>query len=420
MKYIVWVWLFIPMQLFAQDSTLLTLEQCQQMAREHYPLLRQKQVLDSILQLQVKNTNTAYLPQAALNGQATYQSDVTEIPFKVPGVNIPEFSKDQYRATIDVNQLLYDGGATRRQRELQTIQQQTAQQQVEVELYKVKQQVTQAYFSALLAAEYIQAARLTQTDLQQRIDKLNAGVQNGTVLPSNVDMLKAEQLRAGQQEISATASRNASLAVLQLLTGYPAAGAVKLTLPGAAVNTDTDTLARPELQLYRLQAATLEQQARLTATRPLPKISAFVQGGYGRPGLNMLKNDFAAFYLGGIRLNWTLWNWRYNRTEQNILRLQQQNINRQTETFTLNTRVQLAQQQTEIDRLEQTLEKDNDILALRTRVKEASAAQLDNGVITVHDYITDLNAVMQARVDKSTHQVQLALAHISYQLIKGY
>jgi outer membrane protein TolC len=420
MKYIVWVWLFIPVQLFAQDSTLLTLEQCQQMAREHYPLLRQKQVLDSILQLQVKNTNTAYLPQATLNGQATYQSDVTEIPFKVPGVNIPEFSKDQYRATIDVNQLLYDGGATRRQRELQTIQQQTAQQQVEVELYKVKQQVTQAYFSALLAAEYIQAARLTQADLQQRIDKLNAGVQNGTVLPSNVDMLKAEQLRAGQQEISAAASRNASLAVLQLLTGYPATGAVKLTLPGAGGNTGMDTLARPELQLYRLQAATLEQQARLTATRPLPKISAFVQGGYGRPGLNMLKNDFAAFYLGGIRLNWTLWNWRYNRTEQNILRLQQQNIDRQTETFTLNTRVQLAQQQTEIDRLQQTLEKDNDILALRTRVKEASAAQLDNGVITVHDYITDLNAVMQARVDKSTHQVQLALAHISYQLIKGY
>ncbi|HEY0609720.1 MAG TPA: TolC family protein, partial [Chitinophaga sp.] len=163
-----------------------------------------------------------------------------------------------------------------------------------------------------------------------------------------------------------------------------------------------------------------DHQAKLTATRPMPRVSAFVQGGYGRPGLNMLNNDFATFYMGGIRLSWTLWNWRYHRKEQDILRLQQKNIDHQSEAFTLNTRAQLAQQHTDINRLVQTLEKDDDILELRTSVKESSAVQLDNGVITVHDYITDLNAVMQARIDQSTHQVQLALARINYQLIQGY
>lgn len=420
MKHFVWVLLLFSWKLHAQDSTLLTLEQSQQLARENYPLLRQKKVLDSILHLQVRNTNTAYLPQAELNGQASYQSDVTEIPFKVPGVSIPEFAKDQYRATIDIKQLLYDGGATRRQRELQSMQQQTEQQRVEVELYKVKQQVTQTYFSALLAEEYINAARLNQADIRQRIDRLSAGVEHGTVLPSNVDMLKAELLRAEQQELSAASSRNANLAMLQLLTGYTPSGPVKLSVPQAPAQEASDSLVRPELQLYRLQSATLDQQARLTATRPLPKVSAFVQGGYGRPGLNMLNNDFATFYMGGIRLNWTLWNWRYHRTEQTIIRMQQQNIHHQSDAFTLNTRVQLAQQRTDIDRLIQTLEKDNGIVALRTSVKEASAVQLDNGVITVHDYITDLNAVMQARIDQSTHQIQLALARINYELIKGY
>ncbi|KAA2239482.1 TolC family protein [Chitinophaga agrisoli] len=420
MRKIFWVLLFASPHLFAQDSTLLTLEQCQELARNNYPLLQQKQVLDSMLQLQVKNTNTAYLPQAELNGQATYQSAVTEIPFKVPGINIPEFAKDQYRATIDVKQLLYDGGATRRQRELQHIQQQTEAQRVEVELYKVKQQVTQSYFNGLLAEEYVHAARLTQADIKQRIERLDAGVQNGTVLPSNVDMLKAELLRSEQQELSAAASRSASLATLQLLTGFNTSGAIKLAMPQAVNDAGTDTLQRPELQFYRLQSASLDQQAKLTATKPMPRVSAFVQGGYGRPGLNMLNNDFAGFYMGGIRLNWTLWNWRYNRTEQKILQLQQRNVEQQSASFTLNTRVQLAQQQTEIGRLQQTLEKDGDILVLRARVKDASAAQLDNGVLTVHDYITDLNAVMQARVDQSTHQVQLALARINYQLIKGY
>lgn len=419
MKNFVWVLLLAAMQARAQDSTVLTLEQSQQMARENYPLLRQKQVLDSILQLQVRNTNTAYLPEAELNGQATYQSAVTQIPFKVPGIQIPEFAKDQYRATIDIKQLLYDGGSTRQQRELQNVQQQAEQQKVEVELYKVKQQVTQTYFSALLAEEYIQASRLAQDDIKQRMDKLKAGVQNGTVLPSNVDMLQAELLRAEQQEIQAVSSRSASLAVLHLLTGFTPVVPVKLALPAPAA-AETDTLTRPELQLYRLQSASLEQQARLTATRPLPRISAFVQGGYGRPGLNMLNNDFAAFYIGGIRLNWTLWNWRYNRTEQRILQLQQRNVDRQSETFTLNTNVQLAQQQSEIGRLQQTLERDGNIVTLRSQVKEASAAQLDNGVITVHDYITDLNAVVQSRIDQKTHEIQLALARINYQLIKGY
>ena len=420
MKRLVWVLLLCSGQLYAQDSTLLTLEQVQQLARDNYPLLRQKPVLDSILRLQVKNTNSAYLPQAELNGQATYQSAVTEIPFKVPGVSIPEFAKDQYKATIDVKQLLYDGGTTREQRELQAVQQQTEQQRIEVELYKVKQQVTQTYFNALLAEEYIKAARLNQADIHQRIDRLSAGVQQGTVLPSNVNILKAELLRTEQQELSAAASREGNLAVLQLLTGYQAPGPVKLAIPSIAAVPETDSLLRPELQLYRLQSSTLDHQAKLTATRPMPRVSAFVQGGYGRRGLNMLNNDFASFYMTGIRLNWTLWNWRYHRKEQDILRLQQKNIDHQSETFTLNTRTQLAQQRTDINRLVQTLEKDDDILDLRTSVKESSAVQLDNGVITVHDYITDLNAVMQARIDQSTHQVQLALARINYQLIQGY
>ncbi|WP_298738534.1 TolC family protein [uncultured Chitinophaga sp.] len=420
MKRLVWVLLLCSGQLYAQDSTLLTLDQVQQLACNNYPLLRQKPVLDSILRLQVKNTNSAFLPQAELNGQATYQSAVTEIPFKVPGVNIPEFSKDQYRATIDVKQLLYDGGATREQRQLQAVQQQTEQQRIEVELYKVKRQVTQTYFNALLAEEYIKAARLNQDDIRQRIERLSAGVQHGTVLPSNVNILKAELLRTEQQELSAAASRDGQLAVLQLLTGYQAPGPVKLAIPSINAVPETDTLLRPELQLYRLQVSALDHQAKLTATRPMPRVSAFVQGGYGRPGLNMLNNDFAGFYMTGIRLNWTLWNWRYHRKEQDILRLQQKNIDHQSAAFTLNTRTQLAQQRTDIRRLLQTLEKDDEILDLRTSVKESSAVQLDNGVITVHDYITDLNAVMQARIDQSTHQVQLALARINYQLIQGY
>ncbi|PSL48253.1 outer membrane protein TolC [Chitinophaga niastensis] len=420
MKHLIWIWVLFSLSATAQDSTILTLEQCQQLARQNYPLLKQQQVLNNILKIQTQNINSSWLPQAVLNGQASYQSDVVQLPIKLPGLNITPLAKDQYRATIDVNQQIYDGGITRQQRDLQAIQQQTSQQQVEVELYKVKQQVTQVYFNALLSTEYITTSQLAQKDLQQRLEKLQAGVNNGTVLPSSVDLLQAELLKAQQQEIAAASSKKAYLAVMQLLTGVTLTGVATRTVPDQVTLTETDTLNRPELLLYHLQSNALQQQSLLTGARKLPRVSAFVQGGFGRPGLNMLSNDFAPFYITGVRLNWTLWNWHYQRKEQQVLTLQEKNVDIQSATFTLNTRVQLAQQAAEIEQLQQTLEKDQSIIALRIRVKEAAAAQLDNGVITVHDYVQDLDAETQARISQQTHTLQLALAHINYQLIRGY
>jgi outer membrane protein TolC len=420
MKHLIWIWVLFSLSASAQDATVLTLEQCQQLARQNYPLLKQQQVLNNILKIQTQNINSSWLPQAVLNGQASYQSDVVQLPITLPGINIATPAKDQYRATIDVNQQIYDGGITRQQRDLQTVQQQTSQQQVEVELYKVKQQVTQVYFNTLLSVEYVNAAQLAQKDLRQRLERLQAGVDNGTVLPSSVDLLQAELLKAEQQEITAASSKKAYLAVLQLLTGVTITGVATHITPDQTVLTETDTLSRPELLLYHLQSNTLKQQSLLTGARNRPRVSAFVQGGYGRPGFNLLSNDFVGFYIAGIRLNWTLWNWHYQRNEQQVLSLQEKNVALQSATFTLNTRVQLAQQAAEIEQLQQILEKDQSVITLRIRVKEASAAQLDNGVITVHDYVQDLNAETQARINQQTHSLQLALAHINYQLIRGY
>lgn len=420
MKHLVWIWLLCSLGAAAQHNGVPSLEQCQQLARDNYPLLKQKKVLDNILQLQNRNASNAWLPQAELNGQASYQSDVVQLPIKLPQLNMETPAKDQYRATIDIKQQIYDGGSTRLQRALQTAQQQSSRQQVEVELYKLKQQVTQTYFNALLTDEYINAAQVMEKDLQQRIEKMQAGVDNGTVLPSTVDLLQAELLKAQQQESSVFTTKKAYLDVLQLLTGTAITG-VDIRSAGAAGNiTPTDTLNRPELALYHLQQQTLVQQSALTGSRKLPRVSAFVQGGYGRPGLNMLSNDFAGFYIAGLRLNWTLWNWHYQRNEQQVLALQEKNVAEQANTFVLNTKVQLTQQQAEISNLQQTLEKDAAIITLRDRVKDASAAQLDNGVITVHDYVQDLDAATQARISERTHLLQLALAKINYQLIRGY
>ncbi len=410
--------LFAAFGAAAQEQRL-SLDSAWQYARQYYPLLKQKQVVDEVTALQLRNIRTSYLPQVELGGKATYQSDVPGIPIKLPNVNIPTPAKDQYNVELLVKQTIWDGGAAAGQREVQLAQQKAEQQKVEVELYKLRQQVMQVYFNALLWNENIAARKQMLAEVKQRMERLQAGVDNGTVLASHVDMLKAELLKTEQQVYEAETGKRAALEVLSLLTGKAVSENTALQLPPAQPEQNTP-LRRPELELYRYQTGVLQQQSRLADTRSLPKVSAFAQGGYGQPGLNMLENKFDFYYIGGLRLNWTLWNWRYNRTEKAILRQQEQTVAAQSETFELQTRSQLVQQSAEINHLAASLEKDKEIVALRRNIRNVSAAQLDNGVMTVHDYLTDLHAETQAVITEKTHRIQWVYATLHYQVIKGY
>ncbi len=149
-------------------------------------------------------------------------------------------------------------------------------------------------------------------------------------------------------------------------------------------------------------------------------MSAFVQGGYGRPGLNLLSGSFDFYYIGGVRFQWTLWNWRQQSNERAVLREQETGIQAQSEAFDLQTRAKLLQQKAEINTLSAAMVKDNEIIALRGKVKDVSTAQLDNGVMTVHDYLTDLYAETSAVIAGKTREIQYVYATIQYQVIKGY
>ena len=179
------------------------------------------------------------------------------------------------------------------------------------------------------------------------------------------------------------------------------------------------TGSRPEISLFDKQTSLLQQQKKLIASRNLPKASAFVQGGYGRPGLNMLKNSFEPFAIGGLRLNWNLGNLYTAKNEKKLVELNSRNIALQKETFILNNSAQLSQQRAEIDKLEQLIKADKEIIILRSSVKQAANAQLENGVITANDYLREVNAEDQARELMTLHELQLVQANINLKLLKG-
>ncbi|MBD0352508.1 MAG: TolC family protein, partial [Flavisolibacter sp.] len=176
---------------------------------------------------------------------------------------------------------------------------------------------------------------------------------------------------------------------------------------------------RPELRLYQEQMSVLEQQSRLIKARNAPKASLFLQAGYGRPGLNFLKNEFTPYAITGVRFNWSLGGYYTAKRERELIGISKRTIDLQKETFVLNTNTQLQQQKAEIEKYEQLIEKDLQIIELRKSVKEAAKAQLENAVITSSDYLREVNAEDNARQMLILHQLQLLQAQINYTIIQG-
>lgn len=398
--------------LSAQDRAL-TIREAYRLARKNYPMVRQQGLIDKARDYSVSNAAKGYLPQLTVQGQATYQSAVTEfkLPVSIPGVEFPSISKDQYKVYGEVNQAIYDGGSVRTQVRSHEANAQVEFQKLEVELYKLNERVNQLFFGVLMLDEQLKQNDLLKKDINLGIRKVQALIDNGTAFKSNANTLKAELLKADQRTIDLNANRKAYLEMLGMLTGQSLGDSVVLERPAALVaGSDIN---RPELKLYDAQNRSLDVQSQLLDVRNRPKLNFFFQGGYGRPALNILNNGFDPYYITGVRLNWSLSGLYTIKKDRELIRNNRDAIQLQKETFLFNTSLAAKQQNAELDRFSQLLRTDDEIITLRESIKTTAAAQLENGVINTNDFLREVNAEDQARLNKILHGIQLLMSQYS-------
>jgi len=418
MKRLLLILLLLPSLAQAQQQTL-TLTKAYDLATQNYPLIKQRDLVSKTSSLNIDNLSKGFLPQFSVSGQATYQSDVTQVSIPVPGISITPPSKDQYKILADVNQLIYDGGSIKTQKNIQQLNDASEQQKIEVELYKLKERINQLFLGVLFLDEQLKQADLVKEDLNNGIKKTEAQVNNGVAFKSNLNVLKAELLKADQRTIELQSSRKGLIDVLGLFINQSLPENTQLEKPVIETASITNDVQRPELKLYTTQEKLLNGQYKLIDSRNKPRASVFLQGGYGKPGLNLLKDEFAFFYTTGVRLNWNFGGLYTKKNDKQLIDINKKTVEIQKETFLLNTNTALKQQQAEVDKLQKLIEKDNEIIDLRIKVKDAAKAQLENSVITANDYLREVNAEDQARQSLITHQVQLLQAKINYQTISG-
>jgi outer membrane protein TolC len=411
------VLLILPSLSFAQQVKQLTIGEAYQFAIKNYPLIKQRELIKKTSDYSVENASKGYLPSLSFSGQATYQSDVTNFPFKIPGFTVPTYSKDQYKLYGEVDQVIYDGGIIKNQKQTAETNEIIQQQNLEVELYALYDRVSQLFFGALLINEQLKQNDLLKKDIQNGIDKTTALVANGTAYRSSVDELSAQLLQTDQARIQLNATKKAYLDMLGLFINEPLDDTTILEKP--AEPAITDSINRPELLFYDYQKRVYDLQDQLLKVQLHPKLSFFAQGGYARPGLNLLSNDFEWYYIGGLRVSWNLGSWYTLKKQKQLLDINRKTLDVQKETFLFNTQITQKQQSAEMGQYIELLKKDNDIIALRESVKNAASAQLENGVLSAHDYITEVNAEDEARQNLILHEVQLLQVQFNYQNTTG-
>lgn len=408
--------LFLMIPLFAVAQQKITLEDCYALANKNYPLAQQGNLLQQKNALETETLQKGKLPKIDLNAQATYQSEVTQIPVAMP--NVTPLDKDQYRATLDINQLLYNGGLIDANTKIKEAQTKTQQQQVAVNLYQLKAKINQLYFSALLLQEQKVLLASKQEELFSKIKEVKTGVQFGAILPASEKVLEAENLKIKQQLTEIQFNKKRILENLATLTVSPIEENVLLANPNNSVDFTTPTN-RPELQLFDFQNEQIELSKTIISKNQLPKVNAFAQAGYGNPGLNMLDNSFQPFYMMGVKANWNVFDWNKAKTDKEALSISKNIVQTEKETFLLQTQMQIQEMENEIQKLEAMMATDTEIITLRESVLQASAAQMKNGVITSSEYVTELTRLYEAKTNLKTHQLQLGLAKANYRVIKG-
>lgn len=368
-------------------------------------MINQLDLITKTEKYNVSNISATWWPQINLNAQATYQSDVTSFDVKIPGLPLPSPpNKDQYKISLDLAQVIYEGGQISAQKNIARTGAQIEIIKTESELYKIKERIQQLFFGNLLIQKQLNSGDLLNQDIEEQIKKAKAALDAKVISANSLYSLQAEQIKVHQRREEMKSLQNQWLLMLGKFINIKLDDNTILVTP--ATPAIISQINRPEIQLFDQQATLSDYQLENYKSSYIPHLGAFVQLGYANPALNFLKNEFNTYYIAGLKFNWnisafyTKSNWKHiNILNKNIAQLQK-------ETFVFNTQLSIIQQQEEIRKYQNLLASDKELVELRNKIKDAAKAQWENGLITVSDYLRELNAEDQARNNEALHQIQ--------------
>ena len=389
-----------------------TLDECIVWAYDNYPQIKEMSLIEMTKGIDLKNAAYAWLPHLNISGKATWQSEVVEMPMDIPGmdINIPH---DQYGLTAEFTQQIWDGGTSRSQKELAEAGAEVKKTQLETNLWSIRSRVQNVFLGIILIDKQLELNRLLRESLERSSEEVKSRMEAGVALPSDLDQVSVNILSCLQQRASLDADRKSYVKILGLLTGRDMTD-VELAVPQDAVNYVDDGArdfeTRPEMAFYAAQLKQNEFQRRQLNTLISPKLNLSLQGGYGRPGMNMLSGDFSGYFVAGLKLQWNIGALYTRGLDKRKVNADAQKIDLTRKSFILNSSVDAEQKNNAILKARDVLEKDSEIIGLRQRIRASGENQYREGTIKMNDYLSMLDEEYKAKANESMHEVQLMMA----------
>lgn len=381
----------------------LTLQQIHDMARQHYPVIKQYQLVSQSKEYTLDNAAKAYLPQIKISMGANVFTKMVEFPVQTAAL-IGDTKNHLLNASVQVNQMIYDGGATSVQKKMAAAQATVDENQLNVRMYDINRQVDQLFFSILLFDEQLRQVKLLQDDLALGRKTVEGLMNGGLANASDLDAVEVEQIQANQQEGSLLASRKAYLRMLGLFIGRELSDSTAFERPTPLEPSLADATQRPELMYFAAQSKLLGEQRKMLDVQLKPKLSAFALGSYQSKVFDFMKNQMLA---GGLSLSWNIAPLYTRKNDLKQLETKQKQIESEREAFLFNNRLQNEQLRGVVDDLKEKIGQDDRIIALRENIRAKSSKKVQNGIETVNEMLRDVNAVSQARQQKAIHEILL-------------
>lgn len=386
-----------------------TLEHCLEAARENYPLIRKYALMEQTQELDLSDINKGWLPRLGVYAQGTVQNVVPSFPEALSKmIDMPGLGKLQYKVGLDVTQTIWDGGASKVQREVARLRTNAERAANAVEIYEVNQRVQSIYFGILLLEAQMHQTESALSVYQSNINRLNAMIKNGAAMQSDADMVEAQMLELQQQITRARSAAKGYRQMLSVFTGEDMS-AESLDLPEAGMPADM-TSARPELAAFDARMALNDAQCKMTDVSLMPKAGFFAQTYYGYPGIDYFKamtsRDLTFNLLAGVKVSWNIDAFYTRKNSLKKLKLNDQNTETERDAFLFNSTLQTASQSEEINGIKDAMGADARIVELRRRVRTAAEAQLQNGIIDATALITKINDENQAELAAIYHNIQ--------------
>lgn len=389
----------------------LDIDQCHDMARQQYPLIKQYGLLEKSEAYTLSNAMKAFLPEVKFSFGANGFTDPISSSPKIDAMGMGDMKNYLLNGSIQINQLIYDGGAISAQGKLIKAQAEADKKQLDVRLYEINQRVDQLYFGILMIDEQSKLLKLLQNDLTLSLNTVQSLMNGGLANQSDVDAVKVEQLRAAQQESSLRTSRKSYIQMLGLFIGKALDEKTTLDKPTPLPLSKPQGVLRPELSYFAAQQNLLDTQRKSLTARLLPQLSAFAMGMYHNKVLDMMK---PAMLAGGITLSWKISPFYTRKNDLRSIETKKSMINQERETFLFNIHLQNEKEQSVVEDLREKLKQDDEIIRLRENIHSVSVTKVQNGIQTINEMLRDVNAVNEARQQKSIHEIQLLEA--MYQL----